>query len=66
MIKLSKEVCKWCRKHHPGQKLNWTKYDEEHWENGDVWCNVVRGNIIREGGAHADCPYNLEHIVMGK
>jgi len=72
---LSKEICKKCcneRKTCPDWNgMKWRGRsdiekllsDEEHWEQGVVWCVVACEEILVKGDPPVECPYYLEQVV---
>jgi len=71
---LSKEICKRCIEE--SEYAIWGKYnwcvtpespslsDEEHWEQGVVWCGGLGKAIKIAEDPPIECPYLLEQLVQ--
>jgi len=58
---LCKEICKKCSE----EKLYWNGRDERSWKYGYIVCPEGWEYVRLEEGIPDECPYTLEHIVMG-
>jgi len=63
-MKPNKEICKKCYEKKFGWSWDW--HNEERWRKGFQACSKSECNIGLSKGVPDDCPYALEHIVLGK
>jgi len=59
--KFSKEICKQCNV----ERWIWSEDDEIRWNEGRVYCAVTWSIVFFEKGIPEECPYHLEHAVIG-
>jgi len=60
--KLSKKVCKRC---YEENECTWYGFNERNWKKGYIVCVDIWDIVYLKKGLPDECPYKLEHIVLG-